>query len=84
MRLTPRKVVGDLRRVAKAHRLRPATKPLAANAKTRIRLRIPRKQLSAIRAALARGGKPRARIVVRVADGAGNVTAKQLTIRVKR
>ena len=69
-------------RVAKTHRLRRATMALQANARTKIRLGI--KHRRAIRAALARGVKPKAKIVVRVADGAGNVTAKQLTIRVKR
>ncbi len=44
----------------------------------------PRKHLRAIRAALGRGMKPKATIVVRVEDGAGNLTTEALTIRVKR
>lgn len=70
--------------VARRHRLRQAATALSPNTPTRIRLSIPRKHRRGIRSALVRGMKPRATVVVRVTDGAGNVTRKALTIRVKR
>jgi Tol biopolymer transport system component len=68
---------------AKSYRLHTTT-ALAANTRTHIRLRIPRKPLRAIRAALARHQKLRARILVRVHDGAGNVTTEVRMIRLKK
>jgi hypothetical protein len=69
---------------AGSHRLRTTTTALAANTRTNIRLTIPRKPLRAIRAALARHERLRARIVVRVEDEAGNVTTDARTIRLKQ
>jgi len=70
--------------LANSYRLRTTTTALAANTRTNIRLRIPRKPLRAIRAALARHEKLRARIVVRVQDRAGNLTTKLRTIRLEK
>ena len=69
--------------IRKRLRLRPKTATLAANARTEIRLALRREPLRAVRAALARGGKVRARIAVRAQDAAGNATTRTLTFRVK-
>ena len=72
-----------IRALARTYRLRPTTKALPANTRTRIRVNIPIKPLRAIRAALARHSRLKARIVVSVEDSAGNATAEALTIRLK-
>jgi hypothetical protein len=70
--------------LGKRKRLRHTSTALSANTRTRIRLSIPRQRLRAIRAALGRHEKLTARIVVRVSDGAGNVTTKSRAIRLKK
>jgi TolB protein len=70
--------------LAAPYRLRAATKTLTAGTRTRIVLKIPRRQLQAIRAALSRGHKLKAKIVVQVKNGAGNTATGTLAIRLKR
>jgi dipeptidyl aminopeptidase/acylaminoacyl peptidase len=70
--------------IARRYRLRTAAVALPANAGTRIGLTVPREPLRAIRAALVRHERPRARILVTVEDGAGNAATRTLIIRVKR
>jgi hypothetical protein len=70
--------------LAARYRLRVATTALAAGTRTKIVLRVPRRQLHALRAALSRGRKLKATITVQATDGASNTTTKTLAIRLKR
>ena len=70
--------------LAARYRLRVATTTLAAGTRTKIVLRITRRQLHALRAALSRGQELKATITVQAKDGAGNTTSKALAIRLKR
>ena len=71
-------------KLAKSYRLRPATKALGANARTKITLKVPAKSLRAVRTALTRHQSVKATLVVRIKDGAGNSTSEQLKIRLTK
>ena len=73
-----------LGRTAKAYRLRQITTSLASGVRRKIVLRIPKRALLAIRAALADGRSPKARLTVLVRDATGNPTKAQRTIGLAR
>jgi hypothetical protein len=70
--------------LAKSYRLRPVSRALAANARTKIWLKIPAKTLRATRSALARHHGVKATLVVRVNNGAGNTASRQLRVRLTK
>jgi hypothetical protein len=73
-----------LGRTAKAYRLRQTTTPLAPGVRRKIVLRIPKRALLAIRAALADGRSPTARLTLLVRDPTGNATKALRTISLAR
>jgi WD40-like Beta Propeller Repeat len=68
-------------KLAKTYRLRSASKTLSASARTKITLKLSRESLRAVRAAFAHRQRVKATLAVRIKDSAGNVTNKQLRIR---
>jgi Tol biopolymer transport system component len=68
-------------KLAKTYRLRPASKTLSANARTKVTLKLSRESLRALRAAFAHRQRVKATLVVRIKNSAGNVTNKQLRMR---
>ena len=70
--------------VARGNRLRVATTTLTAGSRTKIVLKIQRRKLHAVRAALSHGRKLKATITVQAKDSAGNTTTQTLAIRLKR
>lgn len=71
-------------KLAKSYRLRPASKTLSANTRTKLTLKIPPKTLRAARSALARHQRASATLAVRVTDSAGNATSKKLKVRLTK
>jgi dipeptidyl aminopeptidase/acylaminoacyl peptidase len=68
---------------SKRFAVKRASKALAPNTRTKIQVKLGKRSLRAIRSALAHHRKVKARIVLNVTDGAGNVTRGTLTIRLK-
>ena len=64
--------------------LRPLTRQGAAGTPVRLTWRLTRKQKAAVRAALARGLRVRATLVLEARDAAGNVTRTTRRVRLKR
>jgi hypothetical protein len=79
-------VTGRVRigRSAKSYRLRQANPSLAAGSRTKIVVRIPKRALLAIRAALRTARKPNARLTLVARDSAGNTTKAVKKIRLVR
>jgi hypothetical protein len=73
-----------LGRAENAYRLRRITTSLAAGVRTKIVLRIPKRALLAIRAAVADGRRPKARLTLLVRDATGNATKALRTISLAR
>lgn len=71
-------------KLAKGYGLRRASRTLSANSRTKITVKIPRRTLRAVRAALARHERVKANLVVRVEDSAGNGRTKQLKVRLTK
>ena len=71
-------------RSARSYRLRQANASLAAGSRKKIVVRIPRRPLLAIRAALRAGRRPRALLTVLARDAAGNPTKAVKRIRLVR
>jgi hypothetical protein len=71
-------------RSAKSYRLRQASASLAAGSRTKMVVRIPKRALLAIRAALRTGHSPNARLTVLARDSAGNTTKAVKKIRLVR
>ena len=69
---------------AKRHKLRSAKRSLAKGKKTRLKLRLRKSTVRAVRRALRARKKVRARVKVTVTDAAGNKKSKTLRIRAKR
>jgi TolB protein len=69
---------------SKRFALKRSTRSLSANSRTKVQVTLRNKPLRAIRVALGRHRKVKARIVLTVVDGAGNTTRKALTIRLKK
>jgi hypothetical protein len=63
--------------------LTPVTKPIAWGGKATLRLKLDRSAIRAISRALRAGRTPRARIAVTAKDAAGNLTRKELTVRLR-
>ena len=71
-------------RLRNVRRLKTAHRPLAANAKTVVRLKMSRKTVRRLRAALQRRGAVRVSVSVRVTDTAGNARRVIRRARLKR
>jgi Glucose / Sorbosone dehydrogenase len=71
-------------RLRNVRRLKTAHRPLAANAKTLVRLKLSRKTVRRLRAALQRRGAVRLSVSVRVTDTAGNTRRVVRRARLKR
>jgi hypothetical protein len=71
-------------RSAKSYRLRQASASLAAGSRTKMVVRIPKRALLAIHAALRAGHSPNARLTVVARDTAGNTTKAVKRIRLVR
>jgi hypothetical protein len=69
---------------SRTFKLRSAGKAVRAGSRARLKLRVTRKALRAAKRSLRRGGPVRARVTVRVRDGAGNVATARKTVKVKR
>lgn len=69
---------------SKTFKLRPTTKPVDAGRKAKLKLRVPKKALRAVRRALRRKRKVTAKIKVRVSDAAGNARTKRRGVKIKR
>jgi hypothetical protein len=79
-------VTGRVRigRSAKSYRLRHASPSLAAGSRTKMVVRIPKRTMLAIRAALRAGHSPNARLTVLARDVAGNATKAVKKIQLVR
>lgn len=64
-------------------KLKSATKRLQPGVTERLKLRLTKKQRTAIRARLAVGKKPKVRVIVRATDVAGNAVRRTLTVTAK-
>ena len=64
--------------------LKPVTEAVGAGVAERIKLRLKRRQLRVIAAALRAGKKPKVKVSAQVTDAAGNVAADALTVKAKR
>jgi Tol biopolymer transport system component len=71
-------------KLAKGYRLRPSSRTLSANTRTKISLKIPRKALRVARHALAGHQGVKATLSVRVKDSDGNITSKKLKLRLTK
>jgi hypothetical protein len=65
-------------------RLRPVAESLTAGTPERIKLRVKRKQLLKIAAALRDGRKPKIAVIARAADATGNAATDSVTVRARR
>jgi hypothetical protein len=79
-------VTGRVRigRSAKSYRLRQVNVSLVAGSSTKMVVRIPKRALLAIRAALRAGRSPNARLTLLARDSAGNTTKAVKRIRLVR
>jgi hypothetical protein len=71
------------RGAAKVHRFKTVTRVAAANRAVKLRLKLSKKSLRAVKRAL-RHRRLRAKITVTAKDSAGNGTVQKRTIRLKR
>jgi hypothetical protein len=69
---------------ARVFKLRTATRKLAKGVKAKLKLRVPKPALAAVRNALAHHRKVSARIVVRVTDKAGNAGTSRRSVKLRR
>ena len=69
---------------AKVFKLRPATKKIAAGGKAKLKLKFAKKTLKAVKRALAKRKKLKAKLTVTANDVGGNSTTKKQTVRLKR
>jgi hypothetical protein len=67
---------------SKVYRFKRATRSVAANAKTKLRMKLSKKKLRAIKRALKKRKRLKAKITVTVADKAGNKRSQKVVIRV--
>jgi hypothetical protein len=74
--------VGGL--LAKIYTFRPATRKVSGGVLARLPIRLSKKNKRALKRAMRRGKRLRARVTVTAMDRAGNVTTKHATIRLKR
>ena len=72
------------RRPATTLRLRTLTATVAANSTRTLGLRLNRRQLAAVREALAAGKRPTINVAVEASDAAGNTVRRTLRVRAKR
>ena len=64
--------------------LKPVTEPVTGGVQERIKLRLKKRQLRALKVALAAGKRPRVTVTVNASDVAGNSVADELTVRARR
>ena len=65
-------------------KLKPVTAQLAGGATRTIKLRLTRRQLRSVRAALAARRPPRFTVTVQAADAAGNRVTRTVAVKTKR
>jgi hypothetical protein len=68
----------------KVYRLRPATAQIPQGGKARLRLKLTKKALKAVKRALARRKRVKAKVTVTVKDAGGNARRGSRTIRLRR
>lgn len=69
---------------AKVYRFKPSTRMVSANQSIRLRLRLAKKPLRAVKRALRRGKRLKAKIALTARDMTGHETVRRQTIRLKR
>jgi plastocyanin len=69
---------------AKVYRFKPSTRMVSANQSIRLRLRLGKKPLRAVKRALRRGKRLKAKIALTARDMTGHETVRRQTIRLKR
>jgi hypothetical protein len=69
---------------SKVYRFKAVSRPVAANVFTKLRLRLAKKNLKAVKRALAKRKRLRAKITVTAVDKSGNKRAQKATVRLKR
>jgi hypothetical protein len=69
---------------ARTYRLKSATKQIPRGGKAKLKLRLSKKAFKAVRRALSKRKKVKARVTVTVKDAAGNAATKKRSIRLKR
>ncbi|MEA2123699.1 MAG: hypothetical protein QOI80_481, partial [Solirubrobacteraceae bacterium] len=69
---------------SRLYRLRSATRHVAAGGRAKLKLRVPKQALRAIRAALRHQAKLTAKIAVRVTDKAGNTRTSRRRVKLTR
>ena len=71
-------------KLAKAYKLKGSKRKIAAGKRGKLTLTLPKKARTAIKRALARHRKLKAKITITADGGAGNVTVAKRSIRLKR
>jgi hypothetical protein len=69
---------------SKVYRFKPVSRPVAANVFKKLRLKLAKKKLRAVKRALAKRKRLRAKITVTAVDESGNKRAQKATVRLKR
>ena len=69
---------------SKVYKLRAANKQIAAGGKAKLKLKFAKKTLKAVKRALAKRRKIKAKVTVTAKDAGGNATSKKRTIKLKR
>jgi hypothetical protein len=72
-----------VRNASKVYRFKTSTLSLAGNASTKVRLKLAKKKLKAVKRALRKKRRLKAKITVTATDAAGNRRAKKATLRIK-
>jgi len=81
--LTARALVDVGGLLAKIYMFRPSTRKASGGVLTRLPIRVSRKHKRALKRAMRRGKRIRARVILTAMDRAGNTTSKHVTIRLK-
>jgi plastocyanin len=81
--LTATGIVDVPKRAARVYRFKPVTRAVSPNVVAKLRLKLSKKSLKAVKRALTRK-RLRAKVTVTAKDGAGNRTTRKRTIRLTR
>jgi hypothetical protein len=69
---------------SKVYRFKKVSRSVGANVKTKLRLKLSKKNLRAVKKALKRGKRLKAKITVTARDKAGNARSQKATVKLKR
>jgi hypothetical protein len=69
---------------SKTYRFKSVTRSLPGGASVKLRLRLPKKALKAVKRSIAKHARPRAKITVTATDAAGNRRTKKAAVRLTR